>query len=51
MSSIMPVIHWLQHHSVVFMFVVFVLLVASVYWPGRRRRFDDDARIPLEDDG
>ena len=51
MGSIMAFILWLQHHSVVFVSVVFVLLVASVYWPGRRRRFDDDARIPLEDDG
>jgi len=50
MSSIMPVIHWLQYHSVLFMFVVFALLAVSVYWPGRRRRFEHDAQIPLEDD-
>jgi cbb3-type cytochrome oxidase subunit 3 len=50
MSSIMALLHWLQHHSVLFMFVVFALLMASIYWPGRRRRFEHDARIPLEDD-
>jgi cbb3-type cytochrome oxidase subunit 3 len=50
MSEIMPIILWLQHHSVLFVFVVFVLLLATIYWPGRRGRFDRDARIPLEDD-
>ena len=50
MNAIMPVVHWLQHHSVLFMFIVFALLVATVYWPGRQGRFDHDAQIPLEDD-
>jgi len=50
MSEIMALILWLQHHSVLFVFVVFMLLLATIYWPGRRRRFDRDARIPLEDD-
>ena len=50
MASTLPFILWLQHHSVLFMFVVFALLMVSIYWPGRRQRFDDDARIPLEDD-
>lgn len=49
MSDIMPAVLWLQHHSILFVFVVFMLLVVSVYWPSRRRRFDRDARIPLED--
>jgi cbb3-type cytochrome oxidase subunit 3 len=50
MSDLLPFVLWLQHHSVLFVFAVFVLLMASIYWPGRRRRFEDDARIPLEDD-
>jgi cbb3-type cytochrome oxidase subunit 3 len=50
MSNILPFILWLQHHSVLFVFAVFALLMATIYWPGRRRRFEHDARIPLEDD-
>lgn len=44
------VLHWLLDHSVVLVGGVFVLLVASVYWPGRRERFQRDAMIPLLDD-
>ena len=29
---------------------VFLLLVATVYWPGRKERFQRDAMIPLLDD-
>ena len=50
MGEIMTLILWLQHHSVLFVFVVFMLLLVTIYWPGRRGRFDRDARIPFEDD-
>lgn len=50
MSNIMPIILWLQHNSILFVFVVFTLLVVTLYWPGRRRRFEHDANIPLQDD-
>jgi cbb3-type cytochrome oxidase subunit 3 len=39
-----------QEYSVVLMSTVFVLLIATVLWPGRRERFDRDAQIPLKDD-
>jgi cbb3-type cytochrome oxidase subunit 3 len=50
MSNLMAAILWLQHTSVLFVFIVFVLLVVTLFWPGRRARFDRDARIPLDDD-
>ena len=46
----MPAILWVQHRSVVVVFVVFALLLITLYWPGRRRRFEHDANIPLRDD-
>jgi cbb3-type cytochrome oxidase subunit 3 len=46
----MSVLHWLLDHSVVLVGGVFVLLVATVYWPGRKERFQRDAMIPLLDD-
>ncbi len=44
------IMHWLQDYSVAFVGGAFLVLVASVYWPGRRARFDRDAMIPLQDD-
>ena len=50
MSNLLAAILWLQHISVVFVFVVFTLLLVTLFWPGRRARFERDARIPLDDD-
>lgn len=41
---------WVLAHSVLFVGAVFLTLVASVYWPGRRARFERDAMIPFRDD-
>ncbi len=46
----LQILQWIQHHSVVLMLAVFLLLVISTFWPGRRAGFDRDSRIPLEDD-
>lgn len=48
--TVMGIIMWLMAHSIVGVGIVFVLLIASIYWPGRRARFDRDAMIPLRDD-
>ena len=40
----------IQHNWIVPVFVVFVLLVATTYWPGRKSSIERHARIPLEDD-
>ena len=50
MAQINAVLLFLKQYSVAFMFTVFVLLVASVMWPGRGPRFEQDARIPLDDE-
>jgi len=48
--TMFSILHWLWENSVVFVGGVFLLLVASVYWPSRRERFQRDAMIPLLDD-
>jgi cbb3-type cytochrome oxidase subunit 3 len=48
--TVMDIILWLMSHSIVFMLGVFVLLMVTIYWPGRRARFEHDAMIPLRDD-
>jgi cbb3-type cytochrome oxidase subunit 3 len=47
---VMPLLQWLQHNSILLVFTVFVLIVITTFWPGRRPRFDRDGHIPLEDD-
>ncbi|MCC6719695.1 MAG: CcoQ/FixQ family Cbb3-type cytochrome c oxidase assembly chaperone [Acetobacteraceae bacterium] len=44
------ILHWLLDHSVAFVGLAFLALVASVYWPGRKERFQRDAMIPFQDD-
>ena len=46
----MSVVHWFEHYSVVIMMVIFVAIVVSTYWPGRKTKIEQQGRIPLEDD-
>jgi cbb3-type cytochrome oxidase subunit 3 len=46
----MTVSQWLEHYLVVIMFVVFVGIVVSTYWPGRKSKIEQQGRIPFEDD-
>jgi cbb3-type cytochrome oxidase subunit 3 len=46
----MSIPQWLEHYSVVLMFVVFIGIVAATYWPGRKAKIEQQGRIPLEDD-
>jgi cbb3-type cytochrome oxidase subunit 3 len=48
--DVMPVVMWLQHHSIVPIFIVFVLIVLTTYWPGRKSSIERNGRIPLDDD-
>jgi cbb3-type cytochrome oxidase subunit 3 len=41
---------WLQHHWIVPVMVIFVLIVLTTYWPGRKASIERHGRIPLEDD-
>ena len=50
MTGMMAIIHWLQHYSIVAVFVVFGLIVVTTYWPGRRSAIERNGRIPLDDD-
>jgi cbb3-type cytochrome oxidase subunit 3 len=46
----MTLIVWLQHNWIVAVLGVFVLIVLTTYWPGRKSRIERHGRIPLEDD-
>ena len=41
---------WLRSLWLVWLVLLFVGIVAYVFWPGRRRRMESHGRIPLEDD-
>jgi cbb3-type cytochrome oxidase subunit 3 len=43
-------LHWLLTYSVVLVGAVFLLLVASQYWPGTKARHERHRLIPLQDD-
>ena len=46
----MSIPQWLEHYSVVMMFVVFLGIVVATYWPGRKAKIEQQGHIPLEDD-
>jgi cbb3-type cytochrome oxidase subunit 3 len=46
----MSIWHWLEHYSVVVLTVLFVLIVAATYWPGRKAEIEKQGLIPFEDD-
>ncbi len=41
---------WLRDHSGVPMLIVFLLLVATAYWPRNKERMQGHASIPLRDE-
>ena len=46
----MNIVLWLQHHSVIMMGIVFLMILATTFWPGSKPTFDKAAHIPLDDD-
>jgi cbb3-type cytochrome oxidase subunit 3 len=50
MSMVLPIVHWLEHYSVVIMTLIFIAIVAYTYWPGRKTKIEQQGRIPFEDD-
>ncbi len=46
----MSTAQWLEHYSVVLMTVVFIVIVAATYWPGRKGKIEQQGRIPFEED-
>lgn len=45
-----PLITWMQHHSVVLMLAIFTLIFATTYWPGRKQKVERHGLIPFEDE-
>jgi cbb3-type cytochrome oxidase subunit 3 len=48
--DVMPILVWLEHNSIVLVLTVFVLIVLTTYWPGRKSSIERNGRIPLDDD-
>ena len=48
--QIMPIVQWMQHHSVVLMVAIFLVILGFTYWPNQRSRIERHGQIPLEDD-
>ena len=48
--EIMPIVMWFEHNSILLVFAVFVLIVLTTYWPGRKRAIEQHGRIPLDDE-
>ena len=46
----MGLIMWIQHNWIVPVLAVFVLIVLTTYWPGRKSQIERHGQIPLEDD-
>jgi cbb3-type cytochrome oxidase subunit 3 len=46
----MWIFQWLRDYSIVLMLFTFSMLIVLTFWPGRRKRFDRDGQIPLQDD-
>lgn len=48
----MDIYQFLHDYWVVWMVIVFLGIIAWVYWPSRRRKqgFDEAAQIPLDDE-
>ena len=41
---------WGQKHGILLMLGMFLVLLASLYWPGRKAGVERNALIPLRDD-
>jgi cbb3-type cytochrome oxidase subunit 3 len=48
--DIAALLHWVQMHAIVPVFLVFVLVVVTTYWPGRKQEMERHGRIPFDDD-
>jgi cbb3-type cytochrome oxidase subunit 3 len=44
------VLLWAEHRSVAVVFAVFLIVLATTYWPGRKASVEKHATIPLDDD-
>ena len=45
-----PVLSWVYSLWLLWLVLLFVGIVAWVFWPGRKRRLERHGRIPLDED-
>jgi len=45
----MTLVMWVQHNFIVVVFTVFLLILITTYWPGRKSQLERHGRIPLDD--
>ena len=50
MSPLLTILQWIEHYAVVAMTVVFLVIVVSTYWPGRKADIEKQGLIPFKDD-
>ena len=50
MSAVLTFLLWFEHYSVVAMTFVFLVIVVSTYWPGRKKSIEQQGLIPFKDD-
>ena len=50
MQGFIDAVLWLRTHSVVPMAVVFLIIAATTYWPGRRKSVESHGTIPFRDE-
>ncbi|HVZ08158.1 cbb3-type cytochrome oxidase subunit 3 [Rhodopila sp.] len=50
MSEYLPLIHWIDHHLMIVMMVLFVAIVVFTYWPSRKKNVERQGQIPFKDD-
>jgi len=48
--SLMGLIVWLMRYSIVGVGLVFLMILLTTFWPGRKARIERHGCIPLEDD-
>jgi len=48
--SILHALQWIEHYSIVVVFIVFALVLVTTYWPGRKATLESKGRILLDDD-
>ncbi len=50
MSAFLSVVHWVDHHIIIAMMLMFVAIVVSTYWPSRKKSIEQQGQIPFKDD-
>jgi cytochrome c oxidase cbb3-type subunit 4 len=50
MGFLEEIVYWARQLWVLWLMLLFLAIVAWAYWPGRRKKMEEHARIPLQDD-